>query len=154
QIHITGPVAINDAEFATIDYNAVPDAIVALVAVTVLLWLALHSLRLMVAVLLSVAIRLPGSTRAGPLLVGAPNLISLAFLSLFMGLSVDFAIQFSVRYRAERSKYRDLPVALRSAATRAGRPLAVAAAATAVGFMSFLPTSYRGLSELGQIAGT
>src|SRR5262249_2511672 len=64
------------------------------------------------------------------------------------------AIQFSVRYRAERSKYPDLSVALRSAATIVGRPLALAAAATAVGFMSFLPTSYRGLSELGQIAGT
>jgi hopanoid biosynthesis associated RND transporter like protein HpnN len=154
QIHITGPVAINDAEFATIDYNAVPDAFVALVAVTVLLWLALRSLRLMVAVLLSVAVGLAVSTAAGLLLVGALNLISVAFFALFIGLSVDFAIQFSVRYRAERSKYHDLPVALRSAATIAGRPLTLAAAATAVGFMSFLPTSYRGLSELGQIAGT
>jgi uncharacterized protein len=154
QIHITGPVAINDAEFATIEYNAVPDAIVALVAVTVLLWLALHSLRLMVAVLLSVAVGLAMSTAAGLLLVGALNLISVAFFALFIGLSVDFAIQFTVRYRSERSKYRDLPAALRSAATIAGRPLALAAAATAVGFMSFLPTSYRGLSELGQIAGT
>jgi uncharacterized protein len=32
--------------------------------------------------------------------------------------------------------------------------LALAAAATAVGFSSFLPTDYRGLSELGQIAGS
>jgi uncharacterized protein len=154
QIHITGPVAINDAEFATIDYNAVPDAIIGLVAVTVVLWLALHSLRLMVAVLLSVAIGLSVSTAAGLLMVGALNLISVAFFALFIGLSVDFAIQFSVRYRAERSKYHDLPVALRSAATIVGRPLALAAAATAIGFTSFLPTSYRGLSELGQIAGT
>jgi hopanoid biosynthesis associated RND transporter like protein HpnN len=31
--------------------------------------------------------------------------------------------------------------------------LALAAAATAVGFVSFVPTAYRGLAELGQIAG-
>jgi len=31
--------------------------------------------------------------------------------------------------------------------------MALAAAATALGFSSFLPTSYQGLSELGQIAG-
>jgi predicted RND superfamily exporter protein len=37
---------------------------------------------------------------------------------------------------------------------KAGGPLALAAAATAVGFSSFLPTDYRGLSELGQIAGS
>jgi uncharacterized protein len=79
-----------------------------------------------VAVLISVAVGLAVSTAAGLLLVGALNLISVAFFALFVGLSVDFAIQFSVRYRAERSKYRDLPVALRSAATIAGRPLALA----------------------------
>ena len=43
--------------------------------------------------------------------------------------------------------------ALRSAAQKAGPPLALAAAATAVGFGSFVPTDYRGLSELGEIAG-
>ena len=40
-----------------------------------------------------------------------------------------------------------------SAARKAGGPLALAAAATALGFFAFVPTSYRGLSELGQIAG-
>src|SRR5262249_45999134 len=61
--------------------------------------------------------------------------------------------QFSVRYRAERHDQPDLHAALRSAAMKAGGPLALAATATAVGFASFLPTPYRGLSELGQIAG-
>src|SRR6185437_3322974 len=40
-----------------------------------------------------------------------------------------------------------------SAAKKIGNPLALAAAATAVGFFAFLPTSYTGLSELGLIAG-
>ena len=34
-----------------------------------------------------------------------------------------------------------------------GKPLALAAAATAAGFFSFLPTSYAGVAELGLIAG-
>ena len=34
-----------------------------------------------------------------------------------------------------------------------GVPLTLAAAAVAAGFLSFLPTAYRGISELGQIAG-
>src|SRR5262249_50640051 len=62
--------------------------------------------------------------------------------------------QFSVRYRAERHDCDDLVVALHRTAVKAGGPLALAAAATAVGFSSFLPTDYRGLSELGQIAGS
>ena len=41
-------------------------------------------------------------------MVGALNLISVAFAVLFIGLGVDFGIQFSVRYRAERHEVDDL----------------------------------------------
>src|SRR6202011_6226673 len=77
-----------------------------------------------------------------------------AFFVLCVGRGVDFGLQFSVRYRAERHEYGALRPALRSAAGKAGAPLALAAAATAVGFSSFVPTAYRGLAELGQIAGS
>jgi len=85
--------------------------------------------------------------------VGKLNLISIAFAVLFIGLGVDFGLQFSIRYRSERHNVNDLQVALRSAAKKAGMPLALAAAATACAFFSFLPTDFRGLSELGVIAG-
>ena len=42
-------------------------------------------------------------TAVGLLVVGALNVISVAFFVLFVGLGVDFGLQFSVRYRAERS---------------------------------------------------
>ena len=45
-------------------------------------------------------------------MVGALNLISVAFAVLFVGLGVDFGIQFSVRYRAERHEVDDLHQAL------------------------------------------
>src|SRR5213076_187073 len=65
----------------------------------------------------------------------------------------DFGIQFSVRYRAERHDVGALEPALISSAQKAGGPLGLAAAATALGFSAFLPTEYRGLAELGEIAG-
>src|SRR6202035_5518658 len=76
-----------------------------------------------------------------------------AFAVLFVGIGVDFGIQFSVRYRSERYDVNNLRVALSNAAQHAGVPLTLAAAATAAGFLSFLPTDYRGVSELGRIAG-
>ena len=85
--------------------------------------------------------------------MGALNLISVAFAVLFIGLGVDFGIQFSVRYRAERHEVDDLHQALFNTATHVGAPLTLAAAATAAGFLSFLPTDYKGLSELGLLAG-
>ena len=96
---------------------------------------------------------LAATAALGLVLVSSFNLISIALFVLFVGLGVDFGIQFSVRYRTERYEHHDLYEALRSAARKAGNPLSLAAAATAVGFFAFLPTSYRGLSELGLIAG-
>ena len=79
----------------------------------------------------------------------------MAFAVLFVGIGVDFGIQFSVRYKAERFDYPDFFEALAiCAASKVGRPLALAAIATMAGFYAFLPTTYRGVSELGEIAGT
>ncbi len=150
---LTGLVPMNDDQFATIRESAPLAAAVSLVSVLVILWLALRSGRLILPVAINLIAGLAISAAFGLLVVGALNVISVAFFVLFVGLGVDFGLQFSVRYRAERHEYGELRAALRSTARKAGAPLALAAAATAVGFSSFMPTSYRGLSELGQIAG-
>jgi len=153
RVRQTGPVPIADDEFATLTQHAGINAAVTLIAVAVILWLALGSFRIIFAVAASIFIGLIVSTAAGLLLVGALNVMSVAFFVLFVGLGVDFGIQFSVRYRAERHDDGDLHAALRRAARKAGVPLALAACATAVGFSSFVPTDYRGLADLGAIAG-
>ena len=87
------------------------------------------------------------------LLAGAFNPISVAFAVLFVGLGVDFGIQYSIRYRTERYENNDLSEALAKAAENSAVPLSLAAVATSLGFLSFLPTAYQGVSELGKIAG-
>jgi len=153
RVRLTGLVPINDDAFATLKDNAALNAIVSILAVLVILWFAVRSPRIILAVIVSLIIALPVTAALGLMLVGALNLISVAFFVLFIGLGVDFGLQFCVRYRAERHDFGDLRAGLRSAARKAGVPLALAAAATALGFASFVPTAYRGLSELGQIAG-
>src|SRR5215469_291349 len=153
RVRLTGIVPINDDGFATLKQNAALNIAISVFSVLVTLWLALHSLRIIVAVVASLIVGLPITAALGLMLVGALNLISVAFFVLFVGLGVDFGLQFCVRYRAERHDYGDLRAGLRSAARKAGVPLALAAAATALGFASFVPTTYRGLAELGQIAG-
>ncbi len=154
RVRQTGLVPIDDAQFATIEKHLLLNVSLALAAVFTILWLALRSWRIILPVAVSIAVGLSIAAAWGLILVTALNLISVAFFVLFVGLGIDFGIQFSVRYRAERHDLGDLSAALRSAARKAGAPLALAAAATAVGFSSFLPTSYRGLSELGEIAGS
>lgn len=64
-------------------------------------------------------------------MVGALNPISVAFAVLCVGLGADFAIQFSVRYRAARRENNDLYAAIMHAAERVGTPLTLAAGAPA-----------------------
>ncbi|MEA2936354.1 MAG: uncharacterized protein QOD74_3000, partial [Variibacter sp.] len=150
---ITGPVAIADQELATLREGVWLNAGLSAAIVFVILFLALRSLRIVAAVLLTIAVGLVCATALGLLLVGAFNPISVAFAVLFIGLGADFAIQFSVRYRNERHVNDDIRYALISAGERVGAPLTLAAAAAAAGFLSFLPTSYSGLAQLGLIAG-
>ena len=152
-VQLTGPVPMNDDQFSVIRESAVRDTLLALLGVLIVLWLALRSWKVIAAVLFSLMVGLAATAALGLLAVGSFNLISIAFFVLFVGLGVDFGIQFSVRYRAERHEVDNLHLALRQAAGKASNPLALAAAATAIGFFAFLPTSYRGLSELGLIAG-
>jgi predicted RND superfamily exporter protein len=109
--------------------------------------------RIIFAVFVSLVVGLALTAAVGMLMVGTLNLISVYFAVLFVGLGVDFGLQFSVRYRAERFANDNLHEALLQSGQRAGAPLTLAALATAAGFLSFMPTAYKGVSELGEIAG-
>jgi len=153
RVRLTGPVALADDELATLADHVGLTTGAMVVAVLFMLWLAVRSARIIACILLTTLLGLALTAGVGLLAVGRFTLISIAFIPLFVGLGIDFAIQFSVDYRAERFLYRDARVALIAAGSRVGGALALAAAAVAVGFFAFLPTDYIGASELGLIAG-
>lgn len=154
RIRLTGPVAIADDEFGTVADGALLNFLLTLAAVLLILWFALRSGRIMLAVILSLFAGLAVTSAVGLAMVSALNLISVAFAVLFVGIGVDFGIQFAVRYRRERHLNNDLETALEATAAAIAKPLVLAGAATAAGFYAFLPTEYIGVSELGLIAGT
>ena len=153
RVRLTGPVPIANEEYATVQDGAIVNRIGTILVVLVILWMALHSTKIISAVFLNLFIGLSLTTAVGLMMVGSLNLLSIAFAVLFIGLGVDFGIQYSVRYRSERFKSNDLRLALEKAAERSAVPLSLAAMATAAGFLCFLPTDYKGISELGEIAG-
>ncbi len=153
RVRLTGPIPLNDQEFGTVKDGFLLNSALTVAAVLLILWMALRSGRLILAVFGSTLIGLMITAAVGLWLVHALNLISIAFAVLFIGIGVDFGIQFSVRYREERYMLPELVPAIVSAGGKAGRALLLAAVATAAGFYSFLPTDYEGVSELGMIAG-
>lgn len=153
RVRLTGNVPLSDDEFATVAEGAGLATIASIVLVTVILYLALRSGRLIFAVLVTLASGLIATAAFAAATVGALNMISVAFAVLFVGIAVDFGIQFCMRYRDERHRHDALPGALRRTAATIGASLALAALSTSLGFLSFLPTEYAGISELGIIAG-
>ncbi len=153
RVRITGPIALSDAEFSTLTKGAGFSAALSVGLLCLWLMLALRSLRLFIAIVATLVVGLVACGVFAIGVVGPLNPISIAFAVLFVGIAVDFGIQFSVRYRDERYRADNFTAALRGTAASIGGPLAVAALAAAVGFFSFVPTDYTGVAELGLIAG-
>jgi predicted RND superfamily exporter protein len=80
--------------------------------------------------------------------IGTLNLVSVGFAVLFVGIAVDFSLQFTVRFLEAKHDTRDGAEALRLTARRAGSAILVAALATAAGFLAFVPTAFSGWANL------
>ena len=152
-VRLTGPVPLADEEFATLAQDADLLLGAMFAALLGILWLAVRSARVVIAILATTLVGLVITAAIGLLATTRFNLISVAFIPLFVGLGVDFSIQFSVRSLAERLVQPNLEAALTATGTAIGRALALSAAAIGAGFFAFLPTSYVGVAELGTIAG-
>jgi hopanoid biosynthesis associated RND transporter like protein HpnN len=153
KVRLTGPVPLEDEEFGSLAARALPISIVAVLAIVLMLWLAVRSARLIGAILITTFAGLAIAAALGLLIFQTFNVISIAFIPLFVGLGIDFGIQLSVRFRAEHEPGVGTGPALILAGLRMGRPLALAACAIAAGFLAFAPTDYFGVSQLGVIAG-
>jgi hopanoid biosynthesis associated RND transporter like protein HpnN len=122
-------------------------------AIILMLWFAVRSAWLIASILATTLVGLLTATALGLALFGRFNVVSVAFIPLFVGLGMDFGIQFSVRYRSERGPGRYVGPAVVAAGRVMGTPLTLAAAAIGAGFLAFGPTAYYGVSQLGVIAG-
>jgi hopanoid biosynthesis associated RND transporter like protein HpnN len=153
RVRITGQIPMSDEEFATVAEGAVAGMVISTVLVTLCLFLAVWSWRLIIPILATLALGLVLTLLFASVAVGTLNLISVGFGVLFVGLAVDFAIQFSVRFREYRLISGDPATAMALTARLAGPQILFAALATAAGFLAFLPTDFAGVAELGLIAG-
>jgi len=153
-VNYTGQIPLSDEQFASLTQGLVLGSIVSVVLIALWLYLALRSWRLILPILATLVLGLVLTISFAAAAIGVMNLISVAFAILFIGLAVDFAIQFCVRLRDVRHAAPDLLAAIPETARHAGGQIALAATATACGFLAFSPTAFVGVAELGIIAGT
>jgi hopanoid biosynthesis associated RND transporter like protein HpnN len=154
RVRLTGSVALSDDEFASLTHGIGYATTLSLTLVGLFLFLAVRSPKLILAIATTLVVGLVATAAFAGAAIGSLNLISVAFAVLFVGLAVDFGIQFAVRFRDWRYHVTHLSAALREAAAGMSTSLPLAAATTAVGFYAFVPSDYAGVRELGLIAGT
>ena len=153
RVRITGNAAMLQDELESVKQGLGLVGLISLILVTVLLAVGLRSLRLVFATVVTLLVGLSWTGFFAAVAVGELNLISVTFAVLFIGLSVDFGIHYALRAQEELAASLPTRESLIAAGGQVGGALALTALAAAIGFLSFLPTAYRGLSELGLIAG-
>jgi hopanoid biosynthesis associated RND transporter like protein HpnN len=104
--------------------------------------------------ILSLLIGLIGTAAFAAAAVGHLNLLSVAFAVLYVGLGVDFIVHISLRLEELMADGQDVELGLINTMHGVGASLVICAITTAVGFYSFIPTPFSGVSELGLISGT
>lgn len=150
---LTGSVALEYEELESVVDGLGLAGILSFSLVVLLLIWGLKNLKLAGAVLLTLVAGLIWTAGFAALAVGTLNLISVAFAVLFIGLSVDFGIHYTLRYAEALGPGASASDALVEAGADVGGALILSAVAAALGFLAFVPTDYIGLAELGIIAG-
>jgi hopanoid biosynthesis associated RND transporter like protein HpnN len=107
-----------------------------------------------VLMLLVLAMSLCWSIGAATLVIGHLSLFSVMFISIVIGIGIDYGIYFLFRYEEELFLGRNLKEAIEITATRSGPGMLLGAVTAGGTFYVLWLTDFRGVRELGFIAGT
>ena len=149
-VRMTGRGPLSSAELESAVSSIQTVGLVSLGFVAVLLWLGLGSLRAILAAITTLLVGLVLTAAFATFAVGSLNVLSLTFAVLFIGLGIDFAVHMILR-RVREGAADDV-----EAWSRVGRGLGptilLCGLTTAIAFLAFWPTGFRGLAELGLIS--
>lgn len=150
----TGEVVLEHEEMQTISTGVSIASVASLALVCLTLWVAYRSVKLVFATFVSLTMGLIFSLGFATVAIGQLNLISVGFAVLFIGMGDAYSSHFCLRYRELILEGHDQRSALQETLTSTGSALILSAITGAIGLFAFIPTSFKGVAELGIIAGT
>ncbi|MDD1612957.1 MAG: MMPL family transporter [Methylococcaceae bacterium] len=154
KVWVTGEAGLEDDELLGMSTGTFNASIFSIVLVFAILLTAYRSLALTLSTLFTLALGMVFCAGFAAFSVKELNLISVAFAVSNIGLGVEYAIHFCLRYRDNLLHHVDRMRAIRSTLLSTSPSLLLCAGTTAIGLYAFIPTDYKGVSELGLLAGT
>lgn len=152
-LRISGAAALSIDELKSASLGAQMASFGSFAGVALVMLLGLRSLWLVFAVQVGLILGLIFTAFFAAVALGQLNLISVAFSVMYIGIGADYAIYLCLRYRELAGSSRHHRAALKRAVRHVGGSLEIGTLTTAIGFFCFIPTSYRGVAELGIISG-
>ncbi len=153
EAYITGDPALRADELSSVANGIEVSFLISFLSVGALLLFCFRSVPLALVTLVALIISIVFTGAFAAALIGELNLVSIAFTVLMVGLGIDYAVHLLLHVQERRSEGLAPPEALAAATRDVGGGLLLACATTALGFLSFVPTDFKGIAQLGLVAG-
>jgi len=148
-----GPTLSNDEMTAAFEDSSVA-TVIAFALTLLVMMLAFWRVGKPLLMLAVLAVTLAWSMGLIALTVGHLTIFSVMFISIVIGIGIDYGIYFLFRYEEEIFLGRNLKEALELTAARTGPGMLIGALTAGGTFYVLMLTDFRGIQELGFIAGT
>jgi hopanoid biosynthesis associated RND transporter like protein HpnN len=153
QAGVTGAPALSNDEMSAAFHDSEVATILAFGLTLLVMMLAFARVGKPLLMLAVLAVTLAWSVGIATLAVGHLTLFSVMFISIVIGIGIDYGIYYLFRYEEEIFLGRNLNEALELTAARTGPGMLIGALTAAGAFFVLMLTDFRGIQELGFIAG-
>jgi uncharacterized protein len=153
QAGVTGAPALSNDEMTAAFHDSGIADVLAFALTLLVMTLAFMRVGKPVLMLGVLAVTLAWSMGVVTLTVGHLTLFSVMFISIVVGIGIDYGIYYLFRYEEEIFLGRGLREALELTAGRTGPGMLIGALTAAGTFFVLMLTDFRGIQELGFIAG-
>ena len=153
RISLTGEPVLDYDEMVASERDARRSSILTVILIAVVIVFGFRDwLRMLLSIaclMLVIAITMGYTT----LVIGHLNIITITFAVMILGLGEDLGVQFISRYEEELTRGQDRAAAIRGALESTGPSIITAGVTNAAAFFAMALSGFRGVLELGVIAG-
>lgn len=149
EVELTGEVVLAHEEVSAALKGIEIAGIASMLILGFILLVGIADVRIITAIFLVLVTGVGLTLGYATLTVGSFNTLSMLFVVMFFGLGVDFATHLALRFQADQHRNAStITAAIREMAPA----LTLCTLTSAIAFLSFTPTAYTGMAELGSIA--